>query len=542
MLILCVEKSAACTVCILKGIRREKGMNLVIYKYLVILFTVISAVMNVMFAFVLKVVIDSTYTGDVEVLKRYLVFSFLFIVGDIALTVLVNLLKGKYLCHRLIKIKNDYYTASMSRKNKAIVTDLTTKVEQVYVGNLFQKFKILANVVEFIVALGSIIYISWTMTLGIVLVTLVPLAVPLLFSKMVSRFKQQYLDSTEKYVDLLKDTVTGMDTIRGFRLQNIFLEHHEKKNREMEIDRMKSEVSTDTVDATSQNLGFLTFLTALGIGAYYVIVGEMTFGMLIAAVQLMNNLMQPLNNISFSMNKMNAVKEVVQELTDVAVREDDNQTKQIEGIDKIEVRDLCYSVEEREILKNLNVTFEKGHKYALVGESGVGKSTLLKLICRELVPDRGEILLDGNPVGTIREEDLSKSVMFARQDMFIFRDTILNNITLWDSSRTEASLKLLAELNLPDGKDFYARQVNNEEGISEGQRQRINLARTLQHSASVMLFDEITSSLDAPTAKRIMEYICTKFRDQILIFVTHNKEDLKFFEASEIIDLSEVKK
>lgn len=156
-------------------------MNLVIYKYLVILFTVISAVMNVMFAFVLKVVIDSTYTGDVEVLKRYLIFSFLFIIGDVALTVLVNLLKGKYLCYRLIKIKNDYYTASMSRKNKAIVTDLTTKVEQVYVGNLFQKFKILANVVEFIVALGSIIYISWTMTLGIVLVTLVPLAVPLVF-------------------------------------------------------------------------------------------------------------------------------------------------------------------------------------------------------------------------------------------------------------------------------------------------------------------------------------------------------------------------
>lgn len=515
-------------------------MRLNLYKYLVIVFTVISAVINVMFAFVLKVVIDSTYTGDVEVLKRYLIFSFSFILGDIAIIVLVNLLKGKYLCYRLINIKNDYYKASLSRKNRAIVTDLTTKVEQVYVGNLFQKFKILANVVEFVVALGSIIYISWTMTLGIVLVTLVPLMVPLIFSRMVGRLKQRYLDSTENYVELLKDTVTGMDTIRGFRLQTIFLKHHEKKNREMEMSRMKSEVSADIVDATSQNLGFLTFLTALGIGAYYVIVGEMTFGMLIAAVQLMNSLMQPLNNISFSMNKMNAVKEAVQELTDVAIQQNSEQTKRIEGIDQIEIRNLCYSVEEREVFNNLNLTFEKAHKYALVGESGAGKSTLLKLMSGELIPNRGEILLDGNPVDTIHEDDLSKSVMFARQDMFIFRDTILNNITLWDDSRKDASLHLLAELNLPVGEDFYARQVNNEEGISEGQRQRINLARTLQHSASVMLFDEITSSLDAPTAKKIMEYICSTFRDQILIFVTHNKEDLAFFAPNEIVDFNEI--
>ncbi|MDO4754493.1 MAG: ABC transporter ATP-binding protein, partial [Bacillota bacterium] len=322
-------------------------MKMNLYKAFVVALTVILSILNVMFAFVLKVVIDSTYTGDVEVLKRYLLFSFLFIVVDIVIMILLNLIKGKYLCYRLIQIKNDYYAASLSNKNTALVSDLTAKIEQVYVGNLFQKFKILGNVVEFVVALGSIIYISWTMTLGIALVTMIPIMVPALFSGPVSRRKQQYLESTEKYVDLLKDTVTGMDTIRSFSLQNIFLTHHRKQNDETEIARMKSEVTTDIVDATSQNLGFLTFLTALGIGAYYVITGGMTFGTLIAAVQLMNSLMQPLSNISSSLNKMNGVKEVVEELTRVRVDRDALQTRHVEQIEKIEVRDLSYSVEVR---------------------------------------------------------------------------------------------------------------------------------------------------------------------------------------------------
>lgn len=503
---------------------------------------ILLAVINVMFAFVLKMVIDSIYTGDVKVLAKYMIFAVCFLLGDVLLTIIVNIVQGKYIKSQLVVMKNDYYEASLYNRNETIVPDLTTKMEQIYVDNLYQKFNMLRNVTEFIVALASMIYISWVMTLGIILVTLIPMAVPALFSKLVSRRKNEYNESNEKYINLLNDTLIGWNSIRNFNLHKSFLKQHETANEDVEHKRMKSEVSSDIVDATSENLGFLTFLAALGIGSYYAIKGDMSFGMLIAAVQLMNNLMQPLNGISRSMNRMNSVKEVYNSIIGAKITKDENKTENVEDIKAIQLKDISYSIEEAIIINKLNYKFEKGKKYALVGASGSGKSTLLKLLCGELKLEEGDILYNDLSISSIRDDSLAKSVVLARQDVFIFRDDIINNITLWDESKNHSSLALLNDLNLPNDNDFVSRNVDNSDGMSEGQRQRIGLARVMEHSSSVLLFDEVTSSLDSETAKKVMEYICSKFADRILIFVTHSLEDLKFFNEDEIINLEKMKK
>ena len=178
---------------------------------------------------------------------------------------------------------------------------------------------------------------------------------------------------------------------------------------------------------------------------------------------------------------------------------------------KIEMRDVTFGYRPNHppLIENLNLTIEPGQRVAVVGTTGSGKSTLVKLLSGEFTPWSGEILFDGVPRGEIPRRVLTNSVGVVDQQIFLFAATVRDNLTMWNPTTTEQQL-IAATRDAQIHADIMGREAGYDSVVGEGganfsggQRQRFEIARALVNDPSVLLLDEATSTLDAVTEVQI---------------------------------------
>ncbi len=182
-------------------------------------------------------------------------------------------------------------------------------------------------------------------------------------------------------------------------------------------------------------------------------------------------------------------------------------------------------VDSKKILTNVNLNIKKNGKYLIVGPSGGGKSTLLKLLRKYFAPTGGNILIDGKPLRDVKKEDYFAMIANVEQQVFIFHDTLRNNITLY-KSYSEEEIRAAIEAaglttfiqSLPDGLDTMI--YDNGRNISGGERSRVVIARAMLTKASILFMDEAFASLDMERAREIEQTIL-KLKDITVINVSH---------------------
>ncbi|MDO5732809.1 MAG: ABC transporter ATP-binding protein [Eubacteriales bacterium] len=191
--------------------------------------------------------------------------------------------------------------------------------------------------------------------------------------------------------------------------------------------------------------------------------------------------------------------------------------------------------EEKSIIEHMDAIFENKKKYAIVGESGSGKSTLLKLVAGSLGCKGGTICYDGYEADRLADDFYYKNMSFVHQDIFLFNDSILNNITFYNDYADEEIQAALdaAELNsliAAHAKGLSGSVGENGESLSGGEKQRISIARALIQNTAILLLDEFTSAIDNQTAYRIEKRLLDF--DKMIISVTHklNRELLQKYD------------
>ena len=298
---------------------------------------------------------------------------------------------------------------------------------------------------------------------------------------------------------------------------------------------------------TNQLLGLLpSFISMIAtysvmiLGVYYTIKGEFTIGSILAFQGLLSAFMSPaltMINSGQTLLEMRTSMERVDDVLEYPL--DKNVTREIdmENVSKIKgnliLKDLVfgYSRLDEPILKNFNLEIKQGQKIAIVGSTGSGKSTLSKLISGLYSPWSGEIIFNGKKMEEIDHEIFTSSIAVVDQDITLFEDTIMNNIKMWDASIEDYEAILACndaqihdQIMQRDG-GYNAPVLEGGRNFSGGEKQRLEIARSLAADPSIIILDEATSALDAKTEYEIVKAI--KARGITTIVIAHRLSTIR---------------
>jgi ABC-type bacteriocin/lantibiotic exporter with double-glycine peptidase domain len=289
-------------------------------------------------------------------------------------------------------------------------------------------------------------------------------------------------------------------------------------------------------------MGGFVQVVIMGLSCYFVINGRMTFGFMIAIVQLLNSVFSPIQQMVETVNSIRSAKEVLEKARETNPPEPVKTP--MPGFDRaIELRDVGLRYDEDDyVVQNLNLQFKKGGKYAILAPSGYGKTSIARALALEFAEFDGAIQIDGKDIRDVNTHDYHKLLRYVRQDPYLFSDSAINNIAFFDALPDRAEIDRVLALTrvnefLPDD-EALARLISNTSGLSGGQKQRIVLARALLHKPQVLVMDEITSGIDLETACLILKDL---FADKGLtcIAITHENDERFLSLFDEIIRLKD---
>ncbi len=377
---------------------------------------------------------------------------------------------------------------------------------------------------------GFLFYIHPWIAMIVIVSNILPMIIPLFFSKGLQVKKEKYLNSVEKL------NVRLSDGIRGF----FVLKVHDRKAIYEEIIRNTvkcvtgEKVTYQKYNAVCEMLiGFFAYLSYIVIivgGVTLIYNDKLTAGGLLAAITVSDMLVDPVTNVAYQANTINAIREVRDKILNICMFSDKKQSGQTlaQPISKIEIKGLSYVSEEKEILKDLNIVFERGKKYLICGENGSGKSTLFKILAKQN-DYTGSILVNGMELRNISETSYYHALGFASQKPFMFNDTLENNIRIFQKSENKnlgEILGLCQAENLLNDMDDEKNYHDGKENLSGGEIQKLSLARLVYDDKYFQIWDEATSALDKQSSYQVEERML-KDSKMTLIHIQHMvKEEL----------------
>lgn len=282
-------------------------------------------------------------------------------------------------------------------------------------------------------------------------------------------------------------------------------------------------------------IGMLSQLSCMAVGIWFVLHGSMTVGLLVSAVQLLNGVFSPLQLFVQDKNLMGTAGEIIRRIDKEQMIAGKTE-KEITGeVQQIAFQNLTLQFGNKEIFRDFNMTFEAGRKYAIVGESGKGKSTLMRLLMKYLTESgyEGNVLINGQDIRSLDSDSIYDKIGYIQRNEFLVDGSVRENIVLYrDNIKNTDMERICRDLKLDS--ELVCKEIDAADSgeVSFGEKQRIDIARFMLHDYNVLVFDEPTSNLDADTANEIFNMIFG-IRDKIVIVITHDRsrEVLDRFDA-----------
>ena len=525
--------------------------------FLNLILAIITSALGVYFAFILGQIVDVSISKNFLEFKNVLITGIILMVVSSILAYLIRVFSGLYIKNTMSHLKGDVFNSILSKdissfnsQNTAnyisALNNDTNLVEQDYFVNILTSFQYLSL---FILGTYSIFKLNVYIAIATFVIGFIPLFIPVFFQKEMGKRKEEYSNSLSSFTTKIKDIFSGFEVIKSFNIEEKTKEDFNISNNTVENKKYASTKMEAMVNSLSQFFGGMIFFVPLGLGTYLVLKGKFTTGGMLTAVQLMNYIVNPILSFSAIISKIKGIKPINKKLESIIKESNGEDTGMIkDSFDKsIEINNLSFSYnEEREILKGVDLSINKGEKVAIVGRSGSGKSTLLKLLLRYYDDYNGEVLIDEVNSKDIKLSSIYDMISIIQQNVFMFDDSIESNIALYgdysdeeiDKAILESGLKILID-SLPNGKNSSVGE--NGSNLSGGEKQRVSIARALIKNTPIILLDEATASLDAETSFEI-ENSLLNIDGLTSLVVTHklNSELLKKYDKIVVMEQGEV--
>ena len=384
---------------------------------------------------------------------------------------------------------------------------------------------------------------NWKLGLAAIIPTLLSFMInPLAKQKEVSEYSR-YFNVLRDNSELFQETIELQQEISSFNQADKVKKNLYKKMEESERIHLNVEIVPMLAVGISSSLSYISLAVVLAVGIQLLIHNEISLlyliGYLIGAIKV-----KELFDVSREgMTEMSYIEPAIVRIKEIknAVLQEGEDTD-LSSYD-IEFKNVSFSYnEDAKVLKDVSFTAKQGEVTALVGISGSGKTSVLRLISRLYDYDTGSILIDGKDIKNISTESLFKNVSIVFQDVTLFNTSIMENIRLGRESATDEEVKEAARLancmdfieKLPDG--FNTLIGENGAELSGGERQRISIARAFLKDAPVLILDEISASLDVDNEKKIQDSLNKLIKDKTVIIISHRLKSIENVNKIVVID------
>lgn len=435
-------------------------------------------------------------------------------------------------------------------KRGDILSRMTNDIDSLQHG-ISQSFIQLTTAVITLVGV-FIMMLSINVIMALATIVLVPIA--FLVIKFITKHSQSYflkqLEFKGSLNGQIEETFTGHDIIRAFNQEEISMEKFEKDNNSWFNNEWKSQFFSSLNGPLMNFISNFTYVVIAVLGAVFVLQKAIAVGDILAFFQYSQSFTRPIQQITRVMNQIQtamAASERIFEFLDLD-DEENPSTRKLDTInDNITFEDVSFGYSPNEkIIKNLTFEVKKGQKIAIIGETGAGKTTIVKLLMRFYDIDSGSIKIDGVDIDEYDKHSLRSHVGMVLQDSWLFSDTIKSNIRygnleVSDDEIVDASKQVYIDnfiRQLPDG---YETTLNEDsDNISHGQKQLLTIARTILSSKEILILDEATSSVDTRTEKLIQKAIDKLMENKTSFIIAHRLSTIRNANKIIVIENGEI--
>lgn len=441
----------------------------------------------------------------------------------------------KDLYEKLLELDVDFYKQMKTGDLMARITGDTDTLRHFIAWVVYN---VLANISIFIFAIIYLSFINPVLTLC--MITICPLIAffTVKMSKSIAPTFHKVREAYSRLNSVVQENISGNRIVKAFSKEEYEIEKFNVQNN------FYKKANMDTVNVIQKYLPTLDFLTSLltvimiFVGGILVIYEQVSFGELMVFNGMLWALNNPMRSAGYLINDIQrfiASSAKIRELLNTETKI--KNSTQIHSISRIkgdvEFENVSFSFEDTDALKKVSFKAKAGQTIGIIGHTGSGKSTLINLICRFYEPVSGRVLIDGRDIKSIDIKVLRENIAMAMQEVFLFSDTIRDNIRYGVSNASFTQIQNIASIaeadhfiqSMPQGYDTIVGERGV--GLSGGQRQRIALARALLKDPSILILDDTTSALDMETEIKIQQKLNSTDKKRTTFIIAHRISSVK---------------
>ena len=477
-----------------------------------------------------------------------LIKAILVISGIFLLTVQLNLMKQKFSIsfnkkldkELIVKIYDRITNLPMSFFSSRTAGDIISRYQD---GDSLRGI-ITGFSMDFITDFGYAIWAlilllttSWQMCVIAIVLEELTLLMQHIFRKKMEAQSKELMQASTEVDSFVNSSFTASETVKNYNSEKLMeegMEHRYKKYQEKKYgNEMTSEIQSNVV-STLNNIGNVFMLGILGL---FVMNGNITVGELVKAYMYVGYLFAPVGYLMGIQDEMYSVNAVLERLDDVfgteTEEEMDKKKQHLQGrIKSIEFENVSFQYGMRqEILHDISFDVQEGESIGVIGTSGCGKTTLIKLIMGFYPVTKGQIKMNGVDISRCTSSSIRQKIAYVSQNDFWFQDTIFNNLTIGNRNATTEELDHVCEIvRMTDyiRKSPFGYNTKLQEGggnLSSGEKQRFSIAKALITNPDVLILDESTSNLDADTEEFVVQELARE-KDKIKVVIAHRLNTL----------------
>lgn len=422
------------------------------------------------------------------------------------------------------------------------LTNDATSVENNYLEGIIN---LVSRIFTFFGALALMLNASPLLTLITAGLLVLPIAVSLLTGGTLVKYEKQTSEKNAGFVASISEVLRGFSVVKCFKAEKEVEKQVNRINEDLETSKCRKSVTGALIGLIGSVAGVSTQFGVFLIGGLIALkTGNITAGTLLLFVNLMNYLISPISEMPALIAGIRSSGALIKKMAENLSLTGEEGTLEIDASKpcNIALKDVSFSYEEgKEVLHGISTVFEDGKSYALVGGSGSGKSTILKLLMNSYDNYRGSIDFGGNEIRDVKTGSLYDTLSLIEQEVFVFNSTIRENITMFRDFAKEKIDEAIRKAGLSELVEKKGGEYKCGEGgcnLSGGERQRISIARSLLLENDVLLVDEATAALDAETAFKVTNSILD-LEDKTKIVVTHDLDAATLSRFDKILTLKD---